>query len=40
MEDFSEMLKKRIVYDIPGMERCNAIKNRVYKTIAGSDLLA
>ncbi|GHO90263.1 hypothetical protein KSF_003110 [Reticulibacter mediterranei] len=39
MADFHELLKKRIVYELPGMERCNVVKNRVYKTVEEKDLL-
>jgi dienelactone hydrolase len=39
MEDFDELLKKRIVYEIAGMEQCRVAKNRVYRTVKGTDLL-
>ena len=39
MIDFNELLKKRIVYEIPGMEQSRFAKNRVYKTAEGMDLL-
>ncbi len=39
MVDFNEMLKKRIVYEIPGMEHTRRVENRVYKTVDGVDLL-
>jgi acetyl esterase/lipase len=39
MADFNELLKKRIVYEIAGMEQSRAAKNRVYKTVEEIDLL-
>jgi len=39
MADIKELLKKRIVYDFPGMEQSRVVKNRVYKTVEGMDLL-
>lgn len=39
MADFNELLKKRVVYEIPGMEQSRVTKNRVYKTVEGMDLL-
>lgn len=39
MADFNELLKKRIVYEIPEMEQCRVAKNRVYKTVEERDLL-
>lgn len=39
MTDFNELLKKRIVYAIPGMEQSRTTKNCVYKTVEGMDLL-
>jgi acetyl esterase/lipase len=39
MADFNEWLKKRIVYEIAGMEQSRVAKNRVYKTVEEIDLL-
>lgn len=39
MADFNEMLKKRVVYEIPGMEQTRRVANRVYKTVDGMDLM-
>src|SRR5579863_1306410 len=39
MIDFNEMLKKRVVYEIPGMERTRRVENFVYKTVDGVDLM-
>lgn len=39
MADFNEMLKKRVVYEIPGMEQIRRIENGVYKTVDGVELL-
>ena len=39
MVDFNEVLKKRIVYEIPGMDQARVVENRVYKTVNGVDLL-
>lgn len=39
MIDFNELLKKRIVYEMPGMEQARVVENRVYKTVDGGDLL-
>lgn len=39
MADFNEVLKKRIVYEIPGMEHSRVAKNLVYKTMEERDLL-
>jgi fermentation-respiration switch protein FrsA (DUF1100 family) len=39
MVDFGEMLKKRVVYEIAGMEQSRVTKNYVYKTVGGMDLL-
>jgi acetyl esterase/lipase len=39
MADFNELLKKRIVYEIPGMEQSRVAKNCVYKTVEEIDLL-
>ncbi len=39
MVDFNELLKKRIVYEIPGMEQARVVENSVYKTVDGVDLL-
>ena len=39
MADRNEMLKKRNVYKIPGMEQCRVVQNQVYKTIDETDLL-
>ncbi len=39
MTDFNELLKKRIVYEMPGMEQSRVAKNRVYKTVEEIDLL-
>ncbi len=39
MTDFNEMLKKRIVYEIPGMEQIRRVEDSVYKTVDGVDLL-
>lgn len=39
MVDFNEMLKKRIVYEIPAMEQTRSLENSVYKTVDGMDLL-
>lgn len=39
MADFSEMLKKRIVYEIPGMEQIRKVENGIYKTVDGTNLL-
>jgi dienelactone hydrolase len=39
MQDRNEMLKKRIVYAIPGMEQCRVVQNQVYKTVDERDLL-
>lgn len=39
MADFNELLKKRIVYEIAGMEQSRVAKNRVYKTVEEIDLL-
>jgi len=36
MIDFKEILKKRIVYEIPGMEQARVAENRVYKTVMNS----
>jgi acetyl esterase/lipase len=38
MVDFKEVLKKRIVYEIPGMEQARVMENRVYKTVNEVDL--
>jgi len=38
MIDFNELNKKRIVYEIPGMERARVAENRVYKTVNEVDL--
>src|ERR1051326_5483527 len=39
MTDFQELLKKRIVYEIPGMEQSRVVKNHIYKTLKEKDLL-
>ena len=39
MADFNEMLKKRVVYEIPGMEHIRKVENRVYKTVGGAGLI-
>lgn len=39
MVDFTELAKKRIVYEAPGMEQVRVVENRVYKTVDGLDLL-
>jgi acetyl esterase/lipase len=39
MVDFHELLKKRIVYEIPAMEHSRVIKNHIYKTLEEKDLL-
>jgi acetyl esterase/lipase len=39
MADFNELLKKRIVYEIAGMEQSRVAKNLVYKTVEERDLL-
>ncbi|HEX4203047.1 MAG TPA: alpha/beta hydrolase [Ktedonobacteraceae bacterium] len=39
MADFNELQKKRIVYEIAGMEQSRVAKNRVYKTMEERDLL-
>lgn len=39
MADFNELLKKRIVYEIPGMEHSKVTKNLVYRTLEERDLL-
>ncbi len=39
MADFNEMLKKRVVYEIPGMEQTRRIENSVYKTVDEGHLL-
>lgn len=39
MVDFNELLKKRIVYVIRGMEQARVVENRVYKTVDEGDLL-
>lgn len=39
MVDFNELLKKRIVYEMPGMEQARVVENRVYKTVDEGDLL-
>ncbi len=39
MIDFDEMLKKRVVYEITGMEQTRRVENRVYKTVDGMDLM-
>jgi len=38
MVDFNELNKKRIVYEIPGMEQARVLENRVYKTVNEVDL--
>ena len=38
MLDFDEMNKKRIVYELPGMEQARVIKNLAYKTVNEVDL--
>ncbi len=38
MIDFNELNKKRIVYEIPGMEQARVVENRVYKTVNEVDL--
>ena len=39
MVDFNEMLKKRIVYKIPGMEQVRRVENRAYKIVDGANLM-
>ena len=39
MADVNELQKKRIVYEIAGMEQSRVTKNRVYKTVEERDLL-
>ncbi len=39
MPDYNEMLKKRLVYEIPGMEQTRRVENSAYKTVDGMDLL-
>ncbi len=39
MADFNELLKKRIVYEIAGMEHSRVAKNHIYKTVEELDLL-
>src|SRR5947209_17857192 len=39
MTDFQELLKKRIVYEIPGMEQSRVAKNHIYKKAQEKDLL-
>ncbi len=39
MVDLNEMLKKRVVYEISGMEQVRRFENCVYKTVDGVDLL-
>jgi acetyl esterase/lipase len=39
MADFDKMLKKRVVYEIPGMEQVRRVENRAYKTVDGVNLM-
>lgn len=39
MIDFNKLNKKRVIYTIPGMERAQVVKNRVYKTVDDAELL-
>ncbi|MBO0779349.1 MAG: alpha/beta hydrolase [Ktedonobacteraceae bacterium] len=39
MADLNELLKKRIIYEIPAMEQSRVTKNRIYKTVEERDLL-
>ena len=39
MTDLQELLKKRIVYEIPGMAQSRVVKNHIYKKLGEKDLL-
>jgi acetyl esterase/lipase len=39
MRDINELLKKRVVYTLPGMEQSRVTKNRVYKTVDDEDFM-